>query len=240
MCRHFGSVMFFPQPGGPLIGHYTFGSKLRMQREGQGISLASIAESTKIKASLLDGLERGDVSQWPRGLFRRAYLRDYAAAIGIPAEPLVAEFTRLYPEEGPPASATDLAEVAEPMRLSFPSASEAGPLRPFEPLAAAVAELLGVAVVGLGIALVRGLDPLTTCGLVALVYYPLGTALTGRVLTNTKLRWLLAKAGGRTRPAPAAEPAPLYLVPKPAPLPLLALGSEDEEAAATTRRTAAV
>ena len=228
-----------------MIGHYTFGSKLRLQREGQGVSLASIAESTKIKLSLLDGLERGDVSQWPRGLFRRAYLRDYAAAIGVPAEPLVAEFTRLYPEEGPPASPGDIAESVEPLRLSFPSAAEAGSLRSFEPLSAALAELLVVAVVGLGLALLRGLDPLTSCGLVALVYYPLATALTGRVLTNTKLRWLLTKAMARTRMAPAATAA-LYLVPKPtplpAPLPLAALGTETEEegAAATTRRTAAV
>jgi len=229
-----------------LIGHYAFGSKLRMQREGQGVSLASIAESTKIKLSLLDGLERGDVSQWPRGLFRRAYLRDYAAAIGIPAEPLVAEFTRLYPEEGVPVSPGDIAEVVEPLRLSFPSAAEAGRLRPFQPLSAALAELFVVAVVGLGIALLRGLDLLATCGLVALVYYPLATALTGRVLTSTKLRWLVTKAMARTRMAPAAELAKLYLVPKPAPLPaplpLAALGTEPEEdaAAATTRRTAAV
>jgi transcriptional regulator with XRE-family HTH domain len=223
-----------------LIGHYAFGSKLRMQRERQGISLASIAESTKIKLSLLDALERGEVSQWPRGLFRRAYLRDYAAAIGIPAEPLIAEFTRHFPEDGPPVNPATLAEAAEPLRLSFPSAAEAGPVRWFEPLAAAVAELLFVAAIGLGIALARGLDPLTICGLVALLYYPLATALTGRVLSNTKLRWLLARTGARTRTAPAAEPAGLYLVPKPAPLPLAALGPEEGEAAATTRRTAAV
>jgi len=223
-----------------LIGHYAFGSKLRMQRERQGISLASIAESTKIKLSLLDGLERGDVSQWPRGLFRRAYLRDYAAAIGTPADPLIVEFTRLYPEDGPPVSPAVLAEATEPLRLSFPSAAEAGPLRPFEPLSAALAELLLVAAIGLGIALVRGLDPLTTCGLVALVYYPAATVLTGRVLTNTKVRWLLTRAGARTRTAPAGEPATLYLVPKAAPLPLEALGTEEEAAAATTRRTAAV
>ena len=222
-----------------MIGHYTFGSKLRMQRERQGISLASIAESTKIKLSLLDGLERGDVSQWPRGLFRRAYLRDYAAAIGIPAEPLVAEFSRLYPEDGSPLSPAALEQAAEPLRLSFPSAAEAGPLQPLEPLTAAVGEFLLVVAIGLAIALVRGVDPLTTCGLVALVYYPVATGLTGRVLSNTKLRWLLTRAGARTRTA-SARPAALYLVPKPAPLPLVTLGTEDEQAAATTRRTAAV
>jgi transcriptional regulator with XRE-family HTH domain len=229
-----------------LIGHYAFGSKLRMQRERQGVSLASIAESTKIKLSLLDALERGDVSQWPRGLFRRAYLRDYAAAIGIPAEPLVAEFTRLFPEDGPPVKPEDVKEPSEPLRLSFPSASESGPIRILEPLSAALAELLVVAAIGLGIAFWRGLDALTTCGVIALVYYPVATALTGRVLSDTKLRWLLKRVGVRTRTAvSAAEPAALYLVPKPAPAPLaaplpLGLGTEEEGAATDTRRTAAV
>ena len=223
-----------------MIGHYAFGSKLRMQRERQGISLASIAESTKIKLSLLDALERGEVSQWPRGLFRRAYLRDYAAAIGIPAEPLIAEFTRLFPEDGPPVSPAALAEATEPLRLSFPSAAEAGPVRWFQPLPAAVAELLVVAAIGLAIALLRGLDALATCGVVALVYYPIATVLTGRVLSDTKLRWLLTRVGPRTRQTPAAEPAGLYLVPKPAPLPLVALGTEEEHTAASARRTAAV
>jgi transcriptional regulator with XRE-family HTH domain len=231
--------MLSPKSGGPLIGHYAFGSKLRMQRERQGVSLASIAESTKIKLSLLDALERGDVSQWPRGLFRRAYLRDYAAAIGVPAEPLVAEFTRWFPEDGPPVAPANLAEEAEPLRLNFPSAAETGPFRPFEPLAATAAELLLVVAIGLLIALARGVNPLTTCGVVALVYYPLATILTGRVLSNTKLRWLLAQIGARTHTASAAQ-ATLYLVPKPSSLPLVALGTEDEEAAATTRRTAAV
>jgi transcriptional regulator with XRE-family HTH domain len=230
-----------------LIGHYAFGSKLRMQRERQGVSLASIAESTKIKLSLLDALERGDVSQWPRGLFRRAYLRDYAAAIGIPAEPLVAEYTRLFPEDGPPVQPDDVKEVNEPLRLSFPSASEAGPARVLEPLSAAAAELLVVAAIGLGIAFWRGLDPLTTCGAIALLYYPVATALTGRVLSDIKLRWLLKRIGARTRTAASAgEPATLYLVPKPAAVPMVAplplgVGTEEEEAAAAnTRRTAAV
>ncbi len=192
------------------------------------------------------------MSQWPRGLFRRAYLRDYAAAIGTPAEPLIAEFTRLYPEDGPPVSAADLAEAAEPLRLSFPSAAEAGPLRPFEPLSAAGAELLVVVVIGLGIALLRGFDPLTTCGLVALVYYPAGhgphrpcavedqTAVAAHRPCADEHQAAVAATRAGARTAPAAEPATLYLMPKPAPLPLVALGTEEEAAAATTRHQAAV
>ena len=56
----------------------SFGARLRMQREERQIALTSIAEETKIKLALLDGLEKDDVSHWPSGIFRKAYLRTYA------------------------------------------------------------------------------------------------------------------------------------------------------------------
>ena len=59
-----------------MISHHAFGSRLRTQRERRGVTLESIVDSTKIKLSLLAALERGDASQWPRGLFRRAYIRN--------------------------------------------------------------------------------------------------------------------------------------------------------------------
>ena len=40
----------------------SFGARLRAQRERQQVELATIAEQTKIKLSLLEGLERDDVS----------------------------------------------------------------------------------------------------------------------------------------------------------------------------------
>src|SRR4029453_11101785 len=55
----------------------SFGARLRMRREERQIALTSIAEETKIKLALLEGLERDDVSHWPSGIFRRAYLRAY-------------------------------------------------------------------------------------------------------------------------------------------------------------------
>ena len=109
---------FFGREGW-LISRHAFGSRLRTQRERRGVTLESIVDSTKIKQSLLEALERGDASQWPRGLFRRAYLRNYACAIGLPAEPLVAEFVKLFPEDGSPVSDDSLAAAQEPMRLTF-------------------------------------------------------------------------------------------------------------------------
>lgn len=75
-----------------------FGARLRQQREQHDITLATIAEQTKIKLSLLDQLERDDISHWPTGIFRRAFVRSYAAAIGIDPEAAVREFLEQFPE----------------------------------------------------------------------------------------------------------------------------------------------
>lgn len=75
-----------------------FGARLRQHRERQGIALGTVATNTKIKASLLEALERGDLSHWPTGLFRRAYVRTYAAAIGLDPDAVVREFLDVFPE----------------------------------------------------------------------------------------------------------------------------------------------
>ena len=75
-----------------------FGARLRQQREDQELTLAAIADRTKIKVSLLDALERGDLSNWPPGIYRRAYLRAYATAIGLDADTVIREFLEAYPE----------------------------------------------------------------------------------------------------------------------------------------------
>jgi len=76
----------------------SLGTRLREQREQKGVSLAAIAEDTKISIALLEGLERDDVSRWPGGLFRRAYVRSYARAIGLDPEVVVREFVALNPD----------------------------------------------------------------------------------------------------------------------------------------------
>ena len=75
-----------------------FCARLRQHREQQELSLAAIADRTKIKASLLEALERGDISHWPPGIYRRAYLRAYANAIGLDADTVIREFLEIYPE----------------------------------------------------------------------------------------------------------------------------------------------
>ena len=75
-----------------------FGPNLRRLRRRRGVSLASIAESTKISVDLLAGLERNDFSRWPNGIYARAYIRQYAYAIGVDPDATVDEFCRWFPQ----------------------------------------------------------------------------------------------------------------------------------------------
>ncbi len=76
----------------------TFGTRLRLRREEQGIDLGTIAEELKIKLSLLEAVERDNVSNWPSGIYRRAFIRAYAHAIGLHPDVIVREFLELYPD----------------------------------------------------------------------------------------------------------------------------------------------
>lgn len=75
-----------------------FGVRLRREREKRGISLDSLAETTKVSVDLWIGLEQNDLSRWPSGIFARAFVRDYARAIGLDADAVVDEFCRQYPQ----------------------------------------------------------------------------------------------------------------------------------------------
>jgi transcriptional regulator with XRE-family HTH domain len=102
------------------------GARLRQQRERQQIALASIAEQTKISLSLLEGLERDDVLRWPTGIFRRAFIRAYAQAIGLEPDSVVREFLEAHPDPvevvatapaAPPTTADEPVTQGPPTRL---------------------------------------------------------------------------------------------------------------------------
>jgi transcriptional regulator with XRE-family HTH domain len=74
-----------------------FGPNLRRERLKRGVSLQSIARTTKISQELLEGLEQNDFSRWPHGIFARAYIRSYALEIGADADTTVNDFCRWFP-----------------------------------------------------------------------------------------------------------------------------------------------
>ncbi len=75
-----------------------FGPNLRRIRLQRGITLKQLAEATKVPEDLWAALERNDVSRWPAGIFARAYVRQYALAIGVDPDSTVDEFCRWFPQ----------------------------------------------------------------------------------------------------------------------------------------------
>ena len=176
----------------------SFGRRLRFQRERRGIRLETISASTKINASLLGDLERDDVSKWPSGIFRRAFVREYAAAIGLAPEPVVAEFVKLFPDEGAPSGAYAMAsEPASGLRLTLADDDAALNATVLQVLVATL-ELCAVVTIGRGCAWLAGLDFWTVCGIIALTYFPFASACFGR---SPVLLWLRDKRQRRVRHA---------------------------------------
>jgi len=170
-----------------------FGSRLRQERERRDISLAAVSESTKIAQSLLAALERGDASGWPPGIYRRAFLRVYATAIGLAPDAIVAEFSRLFPECDP--AAAPRVEMPEPgaLRLTLAQA-RAWSIRTLAFQAAAAAIDAGfVLAASAGLNTLMGTANWTTAAIFAVAYYSVATAALGR----SPALWALTAAHDR-------------------------------------------
>ena len=89
----------------------TFVTRLRRHRQRNGISLDEMATDTRVKRALLEALEQNDLSEWPRGLYARAWIRAYATAVGLDPIDTVDEFCRLFPQGDRRANST-IKEIA--------------------------------------------------------------------------------------------------------------------------------
>ena len=70
----------------------SFGTWLARERERRGVTLKAISDQTKVSLPLLEGLEADDLSRWPAGIFRRAFVRSYASAAGLDPEDVIGRF----------------------------------------------------------------------------------------------------------------------------------------------------
>jgi len=108
--------------------------RLRRERERRQIALSSISANTKIRVGLFEALERGDVSRWPAGIYRRAIIRSYAAGVGLDPDEIAREFFEEFPDpdDAPPAQAADAAPAARAPRgtvLRLTLADDRSPFR---------------------------------------------------------------------------------------------------------------
>jgi cytoskeletal protein RodZ len=102
-----------------------FGSKLRAARERRGVTLRQIANQTKIAVSVLEALERNDISRLPGGIFGRAFVRSYAVEVGLDPEETIRDFIAQFPHDSVTAGhpATEQIEDSEALESDRRTAS---------------------------------------------------------------------------------------------------------------------
>ena len=108
----------------------TLGAYLRRERERRGLALRTISESTKVSIGLLEGLEADDISRWPGGIFRRAFVRAYAECVGLDPDDAVKRFERQHPTPEAEALAAAASSAVVPSSSQPSSARGNGRLPP--------------------------------------------------------------------------------------------------------------
>jgi len=68
---------------------FSFGERLRRERESRNITLQEMSESTKIALHYFKLLEDDDFANLPGGLYNKGYVRAYAQFIGLDPEPVL-------------------------------------------------------------------------------------------------------------------------------------------------------
>ena len=77
-------------------------------RGNRGISLAQIANTTKISVRSLEAIERGDFRKLPGGIYATSYIRQYAQAIDYDETAILTVYYRVMGSpEAPPRPAND-------------------------------------------------------------------------------------------------------------------------------------
>ena len=195
----------------------TLGTWLRHERERRGVTLLEISEQTKLSVPMLQGLENDDLSRWPGGIFRRAFARSYATAIGVDPDLVVRRVEAEHPTQDdamPVAVAAGQERRASGISMLGRNV-DAVPRAPRRTAAvAALLDLLVAGAIGLGFAAAgsRLLWPV----LVIAAYHAAGVLMTGR------------------------SPMVALLLDQPAPEPVAVPTSSAEERPATAARQPAI
>jgi cytoskeletal protein RodZ len=175
------------------LARLAYCAQLKDVRERRGVTLASIAERSKVNEGLYAALERADVSRWPTGIYRRSFFREYAMALGLPVDSALSEFQQLFPEEGEQRTPAALMIPSGPMRMTL--AGRTWLRAPRIQIVAALVDLIIVTAITSLAAWWMPFHPGAVAATVAIMYYSLATAC----LASSPASWWLRGRGGRKR-----------------------------------------
>jgi len=173
--------------------NHGLGPLLRAHRERQGLTLEALAESMKVKRSLLNDLERNDVSRWPPGIFGRALVREYAKSIGLPTDDVVRQFLELLSpaqrgDAGLLPSDAAVDHATPEFRLTLANVPDQTSRQLTQRLVGAAGEVVFVLATGCVVALATGLPIWTSTAIVALIWLPTAAVVCGHERLYRTLR----------------------------------------------------
>jgi transcriptional regulator with XRE-family HTH domain len=175
------------------VARLAYCEQLRDVRERRGITLAEIAERSKVSEGLYAALERADVSRWPMGIYRRSFFRAYALALGLPVEAALSEFLLLFPEEDDQPISPGLVTSSGPLRMTLAGRTWMRTSR--LQLVAALVDLIMVAATTAAVVWWMPIGIGTVAAVVTVIYYTLATAC----FACSPATWWLRSRGYRKR-----------------------------------------
>jgi cytoskeleton protein RodZ len=135
-----------PAPADPSAHGSTIGAALAAARATRGMSVEDVAAATRIRATLVRGIEDDDFSHCGGMVYARGHIKSIAQVVGADPGALVAWFDRQYGDPAPKVTSSPLPAFSPPREVRGPRARWAS-------VAVAV---LAVAVVFLGVSWVIG------------------------------------------------------------------------------------
>jgi cytoskeletal protein RodZ len=89
--------------GRPREGIMDTGARLRAAREALGLSLASLAQKTRVQPRIIAAIEHNDLQGIPPKPFGRGFVRAYAREVGLDPEQTVHDYFAQFPPALPDA-----------------------------------------------------------------------------------------------------------------------------------------
>ena len=94
----------------------SIGDSLAEARRQAGLTITQVGQQTRIRESIIRGIEADDFSGCGGDFYARGHIRSIATVIGLPPEPLIREYDA---EHGPPGAmrAADVFEPSTPIKI---------------------------------------------------------------------------------------------------------------------------
>jgi cytoskeleton protein RodZ len=118
-----------PAPAEQAHEAHPAGRSLSAERERQGLSRAEMAQRLHMSPAQVEALETGEYSRLPKGPFLRGFVRNYARALGLDVEAVLAQLAQESPRDAAPGIVVPNQNIRfDPLgdRLSSPYVRAAG------------------------------------------------------------------------------------------------------------------